>query len=53
MYMTEPVWESRIVVLRISSSSFGAEDKFIFREAVGSGGEGAMDMGDPGIPTTS
>ena len=46
VYMTEPVWESRIVVLRISSSSFGAKDKFIFMEVTGSGGEEVIDMED-------
>ena len=35
VYMTEPVWESRVVVLRISSSSFGVKDKFIFRGSRG------------------
>jgi len=29
MYTTEPVSESRIVVLRISSSSFGVKERFI------------------------
>ena len=46
VYMTEPVSESRTVVLRISSSSFGAKDKFIFMEVTGSGGEEVIDMED-------
>lgn len=46
VYTTEPVSESRTVVLRISSSSFGAKDKFIFMEVTGSGGEEVIDMED-------
>ena len=39
VYITEPVSESRMVVLRMSPSSFGAKDRVIFREVIGSGDE--------------
>ena len=47
VYMTEPVSESRMVVLRKSSSSFEVKDRFILRGDLGCAG--VTSMGDPRI----
>ena len=49
VYMIEPVSESRMVVLRMSSSSFEVKDRFILRGAFGSGRWEVTSVGGPRI----